>query len=393
MKAEEKNGRLILYPEGRIDSTNASEFFEEIQNKIKGYKSQSTEINMSGVEYVSSAGLRVFMKLKKNGTDFKITEVSPDVYDIFEVTGFTTLFDIRKALRTISIDGCEVIGNGFYGTIYRIDEDTIVKVYDSPDSIPLIENEQRLAKLAFLKGIPTAISYDIVKIGNSYGSVFEMLKSKNLNDLIIEEPEKADEVIAEYVDFIKLVHETEVDPGSLPYATDRFRENLNAIRSYLTDKQYDTLNGYIEQFPKDEHVVHGDFHMKNIMMADGEPMLIDMETLAAGHPIFDLAGMYVAYQEFKEDEPVTNSRDFFGISDEMSDQIWTGIMKHYFSDSSEEERDLIMDRIKLAAAVRFLYLHEITDLKNGPLGPLRIKHTQERIEELIEKVDGLYFTV
>ncbi len=40
----------------------------------------------------------------------------------------------------------------------------------------MIKNEQRLAKRAFVKGVPTAISYDIVKVGDKYGSVFELLR-------------------------------------------------------------------------------------------------------------------------------------------------------------------------------------------------------------------------
>ena len=52
----------------------------------------------------------------------------------------------------------------------------------------MIENEKKLAKLAFVAGIPTAISFDIVKIGNTFGSVFELLKAKTFNDLIKEKP-------------------------------------------------------------------------------------------------------------------------------------------------------------------------------------------------------------
>ena len=96
---------------------------------------------------------------------------------------------MKRALREVSVEGCEVIGKGFYGTVYRIDEETIVKVYESPDSLPMIQNEQRLAKLAFVKGVPTAISYDTVKVGNSYGSVFELLRAISFNDLLKKEPD------------------------------------------------------------------------------------------------------------------------------------------------------------------------------------------------------------
>ena len=37
------------------------------------------------------------------------------------------MMDIKKALKEISIDNCEKIGEGFYGNIYKIDDETIVK--------------------------------------------------------------------------------------------------------------------------------------------------------------------------------------------------------------------------------------------------------------------------
>ena len=51
----------------------------------------------------------------------------------------------RSVLREVSVDGCPVIGRGYYGTVYRLDADTIVKVYASPDSIPLIEIPSKTA--------------------------------------------------------------------------------------------------------------------------------------------------------------------------------------------------------------------------------------------------------
>ena len=120
------------------------------------------------------------MKVRKQaGSEVRIFDVSPEVYEILDMTGFTEFLTVEKRLREISVDGCEVIGRGFYGTVYRIDPETIVKVYSTPDCIPIIQNEQRLAKRAFVKGVPTAISYDIVRVGDSYGSVFELRSCAN----------------------------------------------------------------------------------------------------------------------------------------------------------------------------------------------------------------------
>lgn len=74
------------------------------------------------------------MKLrKKAGKAIDVQNVSPAVYEILETTGFTELLNVRKRLREISVEGCEQIGAGVSSRVYRIDDDTIVKVFSSRD--------------------------------------------------------------------------------------------------------------------------------------------------------------------------------------------------------------------------------------------------------------------
>ena len=87
------------------------------------------ELDASQLEYISSAGLRVLLKLAKAVGDVTVNNVSSDVYEIFSVTGFTEILNVKKALREVSIEGCEMIGAGGYGSVYRIDAETIVRVY------------------------------------------------------------------------------------------------------------------------------------------------------------------------------------------------------------------------------------------------------------------------
>ena len=388
MIVNEKDGKVIVFLEGRIDTNNAAQTEKGIFDAVKD-KTGEIVIDAKKLDYISSAGLRVLMKLRKSiNKPLPVINVSRDVYDIFETTGFTELLDVKRAMREIAVEGCEVIGQGFYGTVYRIDDETIVKVYDSPDCLPMIQNEQRLAKLAFIKGVPTAISYDTVKVGDSFGSVFELLKAQSFNDLLKKEPENFEALMLKYVDFMKTVHSAEMDAGTLPLAKNRFISHLNAIHSYLTDEQYQRLNKLISGLPDDLHLVHGDFHMKNIMVTDNEPMLIDMDTISTGQPIFDLQALYVTYISFAEDDP-NNLPYFLGIPNELGKRIWRRITEYYFDTADEKRLSEIKNKIKLLAMVRFLYILTTTDLKNSELGEKRIKHAQEHIAELIGIVTDL----
>lgn len=383
------NNTLTLFPCGRIDSNNAEQIEREIFTAVDSANDATVVIDAKNLEYISSAGLRVLMKLRKTiNMPIPVINVSRDVYDIFETTGFTELLDVRRAMREISVEGCEIIGQGFYGTVYRIDSETIVKVYKSPDCLPMIQNEQRLAKLAFIKGVPTAISYDTVRVGDSYGSVFELLKAKSFNDLLITEPDNFDALIRKYVDFLKSVHSTEMDEGSLPKAKDLFLSYLDAIRSYVSDEQLNRMHELISGLPDDLHLVHGDIHMKNIMVVDNEPMLIDMDTISTGQPIFDLLGLYISYMAFPEDDP-GNLLSFFGIPDEWGKRIWNKIIEYYFDTTDEKMISGINSKIRLLAMIRFLYILSSTELALDDLGEKRIRRAQEHIAELIGSVRDL----
>ena len=381
----------VIKLSGRIDASNAAEWEKSIFEQL-GEKGE-TVFDASDLDYISSAGLRVLMKvIKRSDGGVKVINVSTEVYDIFDVTGFTELMTVEKRMRELSVEGCEIIGTGFYGTVYRTDPETIVKVYSVPDSLPIIRNEQRMAKSAFIKGVPTAISYDVVKVGDNYGSVFELLDAQSFNDHLIKEPEHFDELLKQYVDFLKTVHSAEMDKGTIPMARDMFVGYLDYIASvgdYLTDEQTARIKKLLTALPDDLHVVHGDFQMKNVMIVRGEPMLIDMETVSTGQPLFDLQALYVTYVLFSEDDP-NNLKSFLGIPNEWGERIWQSILTNYFDTADEQKLSEIQNKISLAAAVRFLYLLVSTDLKDNELGERRIRHTKEHISELIEKVDDLF---
>ena len=97
IKTKLENGKLIIFPEGRIDTSNAMEVEKEMFQLAYEHANTPIEVDAKRLEYISSSGLRIFMKLLRMKKDkIIIRNVSSDVYKIFEVTGFTELFHIRK---------------------------------------------------------------------------------------------------------------------------------------------------------------------------------------------------------------------------------------------------------------------------------------------------------
>ena len=213
---ESRPEQLTIFLKGHIDSNNSPEVETRILEILQEEPNKPLVLDLSELEYISSAGLRIILRLRKDRDDLKVIEVNPEVYEIFSMTGFTEMMEVEKAYRRISVDGCEVIGKGANGVVYRIDPDTIVKVYSHANALSEIKQERELARKAFVKGIPTAISYDVVRVGDYFGSVFELLNAESFAKILIQEPDRFDEVVKMSADLLLKIHSTTLQPGELP---------------------------------------------------------------------------------------------------------------------------------------------------------------------------------
>ena len=245
--------KLTFFIEGRIDSANAPEIEGKMRGILEEHPSEHIIIDCEKLEYTTSAGLRVVLRLKQDVDDTKIINASREVYDILDMTGFTEMMEVERAYRVFSVEGCEVIGQGANGKVYRIDRDTIVKVYLNPDALPEIHRERELARAAFVAGVPTAIPYDVVRIeGGGYGSVFELLKAQTMNDLLAAEPERADELVRTFANVMKTIHAVELAPGTLPSAKENWLGWLDMIlqQGYISEMQHARIRKLLCDLPE-----------------------------------------------------------------------------------------------------------------------------------------------
>ncbi|MBP5311301.1 MAG: anti-sigma factor antagonist [Clostridia bacterium] len=381
--------KLIVNLEGYIDSANAA----EVENKINEIKDNnpcgSLELNCENLKYMSSAGLRIVLRLKKSIPDTVVTNVSSEVYEIFDMTGFTEMMEIRKAFRTVSVEGCEIIGEGANGKVYRIDPDTIVKVYLNPDSLPEIERERELARTAFVLGIPTAIPYDVVRIENGgYGSVFELLNAKSFAKLLQTGEKSVDEIAKMSVDLLKLIHSTVVKPDSVPDMKTVAIKWANFLKDYLPEDKFNKLSKLVQDVPDDMHMMHGDYHIKNVMLQNGEVLLIDMDTICHGHPVFELASMYNAYLGYTElDHSIAMS--FLGIPYETAVELWQKSLSLYLGTDDEKLLSSVEDKAKLLGYTRIMRRSIKRKGFDSPVGKAEIENAKNHILELLSTVDSL----
>ena len=386
-----ESGELTIKLSGHIDSNNAPEVEQKLLELCEANMQCSIVLDFEKLEYISSAGLRVVLKVKKANNNTKIINASQNVYEILEMTGFTQMIDIHKAFKTISVEGCEVIGQGANGLVYRIDDETIVKTFMDENALIDIERERQLARTAFVLGVPTAISYDVVKIeGGGYGSVYELLKATNFAKVLAKGEISVDEVVTISVDLLKTIHSKEVEPSSMPSMRERGIQWADFLKGHLPSNLYEKLTRLMDSIPEDYHMLHGDFHLKNIMFQDGEALLIDMDTICHGHPIFEFASIYNAYCGFS-DVDHDQVKIFLGIPYEQTSEIWRKTLNLYFEGKSQGFIDAVQSKAMIIGYTRILRREIRRDGLNNEKGMKVIENAKKHLAELLPAVDSLVF--
>ena len=371
---------------GRLDTNSAPELEKEMSNLCDVEK---VIFDFEKLDYISSSGLRVILKCKKAIKDTKIINCSPEVFEVFNITGFTDMMEVEKALRKISIENSEKIGEGFFGNIYKIDSETIVKVYKVPDSLEMIKREKELAKKAFVMGIPTAIAYDIVKVGDLYGAVFELLNAKSLVTLINNDDD-LDGFTKKSAEILRNMHNKEVAEGELPSRKKNVINLLKECEKYFSKDIFEKLLYLLETIPERNTLLHCDFHVKNIMMQNDELLLIDMDTLSCGHPIFEFASMYSTYYGFSCVDKL-NTDKFLGLPLSVTGKLFDKTFKYYYDDKSNEELEEIKLKLLIISYIQILNLRTKYSDSNCTTQEEEIEFCKNYLSNLAEKLDTLKY--
>ena len=80
---------MVFKIDGRIDSNNAAAWEEKLLKLANENKEGDLVLDANDLSYISSAGLRVLMKLRKTtGKEFSVINLSPEVYEIFHTKKF-----------------------------------------------------------------------------------------------------------------------------------------------------------------------------------------------------------------------------------------------------------------------------------------------------------------
>jgi uncharacterized protein (TIGR02172 family) len=379
---------LYIAVEGRIDASNAAEAEEKIFSIKNANPGKHTVVDADQLAYISSAGLRVILRLRKEEPRLAIINVAADVYEVFDMTGFTDMVTVEKAYQRMSVEDCEFIAKGANGAVYRYDDETILKTYFAKDALPEIKQERENARKAFVLGINTAIPYGIVRVDDGYGTVTELLNAVSVTKLIRNSPDDLSEAAKYYIDMLKSIHAIQVEDGEVPDMKETALAWADFVAPHLPEAQGKKLRALIEAVPKQNTLMHGDYHTNNIMVQNCEPLLIDMDTLCMGHPVFELGSMFNAFVGYSELDH-QNMMDFFGYSFETAGKFWNMALKMYLGTEDEAVCQAVAEKAMIIGYTRML--RRAIRRPEEVDSPAKIARCKEMLAVLLNKVDTLGF--
>jgi uncharacterized protein (TIGR02172 family) len=348
--------RMVVALHGRLDAASAPSV--EARLALDGIR--ELILDFADCPFISSCGIRTVLMAHKRmasaGGRMVARSLPPTVREIFDMTGLSSIIAIAKPVREISIEGLELLSQGVCGECFRLDAETVVKLYREGVAPEVAEQEKRYAKAAFVMGIPTAISYEVVSCGARSGIVFELLDAELFSAVIRRDLASIDLHAKRLSDIAKLLHSGKGDRAILTDLKDRFRGYIRQIDDVLAPDETAFMLDRLEAVPDADTCVHFDLHSSNIMVQNGELVIIDMGDFSIGSNMFDLGLIYMIYgvPELGMCRMATKLETEDGVA------FWDAFARHYFVDRGADERAFFEANRYFLASLRIV--HAITYL-------------------------------
>ncbi|MCR5231606.1 MAG: phosphotransferase, partial [Acholeplasmatales bacterium] len=187
---------------------------------------------------------------------------------------------------------------------------------------------------------------------------------------------------------LKKINTTDSNDKTLPDMKEFYLKKLDYIKEYLCLNDdyyfYDKAKELVKGIKDSMTFVHGDCHFKNIMVQGEDLLLIDMDTLSRGNPIFELAAIRCTYVAFEEDDP-GNCMKFLGVDTPLCHKLYDDIVMTYYQRNDKT----IYQKIALLSYIHMVWWTLINDKDNK----VRLNGCKDRLLHLLNIVDDLNIEV
>ncbi|GGP13997.1 phosphotransferase family protein [Oceanobacillus neutriphilus] len=170
----------------------------------------------------------------------------------------------------------------------------IVKVFN--DYLPDTESEMEAVKqqFAFSSGLPVPEVFDLGQFKGKQAIMMEYIKGRTLGDLYMSNREQAEYYLSISVEIQQKIHRVIPDLGASELMYNKLCRQIKEADS-LTEKLKNNLLRKLDTMTFENRLCHGDFHLFNLISADGKVYIIDWVDSSAGDIRADVCRTYLLY--------------------------------------------------------------------------------------------------
>ena len=247
-------------------------------------------------------------------------------------------------MQDISTEGLKQIGMGVSAEVFLYEEGKVLKLFRESVTREQVDKAYKIAKFMSEGSISCPKVYDMVRSGARYGIISEFIDAPALQISIYNGQTTRHEAAVKMGSLLKKVHS--LKPADfIPPQKEMVSDIYDRLGDLLSDKTKQEFMDFLDTFPGKGTVLHGDFHENNMMIRDGELILIDMDSLCVGSPLFEFQQSFTVYRA--ENIP-DDWRDKLHYSNEEAQQFIYDYLGSYFDTDDIEllsEYDRIFTRV------------------------------------------------
>lgn len=200
----------------------------------------------------------------------------------------------------MSITDSDLIARGATADVYAWGEGRVLKLFHPDFSAEVIEREFNNAHRIARAGVHTPQAYELLSVDGRGGIVYERVFGEMVDTKLQQNILRGPRYMRQMAETLAGLHRAQVDVDLRPLPEVCAARIQRA--PYLSDEVKVRLIAHLHRLPAGDSVVHGDYHIRNVLISRDGAVVIDWPDALRGNPLMDLARSYVIFSEDWRDE-------------------------------------------------------------------------------------------